>query len=306
MSLTTERPRETVAPAREVRPKSRRSRAHWAFVGPAVALLAIFFAYPLVASFIQSFQRLEGGQYVWAGLDQYRRLIHDPLVLKAFINTALILVIQVPIMVLMALGLAQILNRSWLKFRATFRIVHFLPAVTTLVAYAIVFRVLLKTDGGMMNQLLTFLHLPPVDWLNSPLGARIALIGSLAWRWTGYNMVILLAGLQAIPREQYDAAAVDGAGPVTSFVRVIVPQLKPVILFVTVTSTIGTLQLFDEPFILTGGGPANATLTPIIYLYRVGFQQLDFAYASAIAWVLVLFIGILSFLQFRFLGRERT
>jgi lactose/L-arabinose transport system permease protein len=276
------------------------------FIAPAAALFAIFFAYPLFASLYQSFETRENGVDVWTGLSQYRRLLHDPLMGTALFNAGLILVIQVPLMICIALILAQVLNQSWLRFRTTLRISYFLPAVTTLVAYSVVFRVLLKTDGGVANQLLAFLHLPTVDWLNDPVWARVALIGSVTWRWTGYNMVILLAGLQAIPRETYEAAALDGASTARTFVHVVLPQLKPVILFCTITSTIGTLQLFDENYILTGGGPDNATLTPVLYLYKTGFQQLDFGYASAIAWVLVAIIGVLSFVQWRFMGGRES
>ena len=288
------------------KPARRRPRsAPWAFIGPAAALFAVFFAYPLVASLVESFQTDERGETVWAGLANYRRLLGDPLMPTALGNTAIILLIQVPLMLVLALLLAQILNQSWLRLRTGYRIAYFLPAVTTLVAYAIVFRVLLRADTGVFNQLLGGVGLPTVDWLNDPVWAKVALIASITWKWTGYNMVILLAGLQAIPREQYEAAAVDGAGPVTTYVKVVVPQLRPVILFCLITSTIGTLQLFDEPYLLTGGGPDNATLTPIIYLYQVGFQQLDFGYASAIAWVVVLLIGALSLIQFKALGRRR-
>lgn len=276
------------------------------FVGPAAALFAIFFAYPLVASAMQSLQSNLEGRQVWVGLQQYERLIHDPLMHQALTNTALILVVQVPIMIGLALVLAQVLNSSFRRVRATLRLAYFLPAVTTLVAYSLVFRVLLKTDGGMVNQFLELLGMPEIDWLNSPGWARVAVIASLTWRWTGYNVVILLAGLQAVPQELYEAAAIDGAGPVTTFFKVIVPQLRPVLLFTTVTSTIGTLQLFDEVYILTGGGPANATLTPVLYLYQAGFEQLDFGYASAIAWVVVAITGLLSYLQFRVLGGSKS
>jgi len=146
----------------------------------------------------------------------------------------------------------------------------------------------------------------PVDWLNDPFWARVALIASITWRWTGYNAVILLAGLQAIPRDLYEAAAVDGAGERQSFRSITIPLLRPVILFTIVTSTIGTLQLFDENFILTRGGPANATITPVLYLYKIGFQGFEFGYASAIAWLVVVVIGLLALAQFRFLGRSAS
>lgn len=280
----------------------RRRTVPWIFAGPAAALFLIFFAYPLAASFVQSLQTTDGGVTQWAGTGQYARMLEDPSFVQSLVNVALILVVQVPVMIGLAVVLAYVLNQSWLRFRTTLRAAYFLPAVTTLVAYAVVFRVLLKTEGGAVNQILGM----EVDWLNDPFWARVALIASITWRWTGYNAIILLAGLQAIGREQYEAAAIDGAGPLTTFRRVILPQLRPVVLFCSVTSTIGTLQLFDEPLVLTGGGPGDATLTPILYLYQVGFRQFDFGYAAAIAWVVVALIGGLSYLQFRYFGKERS
>lgn len=289
---------------RRARGRVRRRLAPLGFVGPAIALFAAFFAYPLVTSLVYSFQSSRDGQTVWVGLSQYRRLLEDPLVGKSLLNIAMILGLQVPVMLALALVLAVALNASWLRLRGGLRAAYFLPAVTTLVAYAVVFRVLLRTDGGALNQLLGVVGLGPVDWLNQPVWARIALMASLTWRWTGYNMIILLAGLQAIPRELTEAAAMDGAGRVRTFWHVTIPQLRPVLLFCMVTSTIGTLQLFDESYVLTDGGPDNATLTPVLYLYRVAFRNLDFGYASAIAWLVVAIIGGLSLLQFRVFGRE--
>jgi len=285
--------------------KSRNPQRNFAaagFVTPALVLLSLFFAYPLIASLWQSFYRTAKGEQSFAGLEQYQRLLHDPLITKSLFNVVLILVIQVPIMIGLALVLAHVVNQSWLKARQGFRMIYFLPAITTLVAYSLVFRILLATDGGLVNQFLHLVGHQPIDWLNSPLWARMSVIAALTWRWTGYNMIILLAGMQSIPEEQFDAAAIDGAGWVRTFRSVVVPQLRPVILFTIVTSTIGTLQLFDESYILTEGGPNNATLTPILYLYKVAFRQFDFNYASAIAWLVVALIAGISFLQFRFFG----
>jgi lactose/L-arabinose transport system permease protein len=281
---------------------STRSLSSVSFVGPAVVLFLVFFAWPLVSSLIQSFQIRVAGETQWAGLAQYERLAADPLVQTSLFNAALILVVQVPIMIGLALVLAVTLAWSWLRFRATLRLVYFLPAVTTLVAYSIVFRVLLRTDSGVVNQVLGAVGIAPIDWLNDPFWARVTLIASITWRWTGYNMVILLAGLQGIPQEIYEAASIDGAGAWAAFRRITIPLLRPVILFTIIMSTIATFQLFDENYILTRGGPANATLTPVLYLYKVAFRGLDFNYASAIAWILVLIIGAISFLQFRYVG----
>ncbi|MDK0523706.1 sugar ABC transporter permease [Streptomyces sp. ML-6] len=302
VTATPERP---AAPARAPARRARRRPTAWIFAGPAAALFALFFAYPLGASLVQSFTTEEAGTTRWAGLDQYRRMLDDPVFLKSLLNTGAVLAVQVPVMIGLALVLAVLLNQSWLRFRGTWRAIFFLPAVTTLVAYAVVFQVLLKTDGGLVNQILGSVGLGQIDWLNSPTWARISLIVSLTWRWTGYNAVILLAGLQSIGKEQYEAAAIDGSGTLSTYVRVILPQLRPVVLFCVITSTIGTLQLFDENYVLTRGGPDDATLTPVLYLYRVGFQQFDFGYAAAIAWVVVLLIAAVSALQYLAFGRER-
>ncbi|GAA2444705.1 sugar ABC transporter permease [Streptomyces pulveraceus] len=304
VQTTHDRP---VAPARAPSParRGRRRPTAWLFAGPAAALFALFFAYPLGASLLQSFTTEDAGTTHWVGLGQYRRMIDDPAFLESLLNTGIILVVQVPVMIGLALVLAVLLNQSWLRFRGTWRAVYFLPAVTTLVAYAVVFQVLLKTDGGLVNQILGAVGIGRIDWLNSPTWARVSLIASLTWRWTGYNAVILLAGLQAIGKEQYEAAAIDGAGTLSTYTRVILPQLRPVALFCVITSTIGTLQLFDENYVLTRGGPDDATLTPVVYLYKVGFQQLDFGYAAAIAWVVVALIAAVSALQYAAFGRER-
>jgi lactose/L-arabinose transport system permease protein len=269
------------------------------FVLPAAALLLLFFAYPLGASLWQSLFRTEGGVTSFVGLGQYARLFSDPLIAKSLFNAGLILIVQVPLMMVLAVGLAYLLNQSWLRWRSGFRLLTFLPAVTTLVAYAVVFRVLLATDGGAVNQMLGVIGIAPIDWLNSEWWARVSVIAAVTWRWTGYNMVIILAGLQSIPPELYEAAKVDGAGRWQTFWSVVLPQLRPVLIFTGITSTIGALQLFDENFILTGGGPNDATLTPVLYLYKVGFRQFDFGYASAIAWMLVLITAIIAVVQFR-------
>lgn len=283
---------------------ARRNRPGLWFALPAAALLVIFFAYPLATSLLQSFFKTSGGVSTFVGLDQYVRLFHDPLVLQSLETALLILVVQVPIMIGLAVGLAYILNQAWVRFRSGFRLITFLPAITTLVAYSVVFRVLMTTDGGALNQILGVFGVAPIDWLNNEFWARVAVIASITWRWTGYNMVIILAGLQSIPAELYEAAKIDGAGRWATFWHVVVPQLRPVLIFTIVTSTIGALQLFDENFILTGGGPNNATMTPVLYLYKVGFQQFNFGYANAIAWMLVVLTAIIAIIQFRIL-REK-
>ena len=275
-------------------------RAPYLFIAPAVLLFAVFMIYPIISSLLLSFQVREGGDFVFAGLENYGRLFQDRLFYKALLNTFIILIAQVPIMLVLALFLAVLLNSGLGRLTGVFRVAFFLPAVTSLVAASIVFLILLNQDFGLVNYLLGLVGIDPLPWLNNGFWAKVSIILITTWRWTGYNMVIYLAGLQGIPEELYEAAAVDGAGTWRKFISITIPQLRPVILFTVVLSTIGTLQLFDEPYVLTEGGPNNATLTIVMYLYQNGFQFFDFGYASAVAYVLVVLIAALSYLQIRF------
>ncbi|MFI8322295.1 carbohydrate ABC transporter permease [Streptomyces sp. NPDC085529] len=283
--------------------RRRRGRASpYLFVLPALLLFAAFKLYPIGWSFLLSLHRTVAGTDTFVGLDNYARLLDDPLLWTALRNTLVVLAVQVPLMLALATGLAVALDSSLLKGRSVFRLGFFLPMVTGLVAYGIVFSVLLNKDYGLVNWLLGRAGADPVPWLTDGTWARISLGLALTWHYTGYNAVILLARLQTVPRELYDAAAVDGAGALAAFRHVTLPGLRPALLLTTVLSTIGTLQLFDEPTVLTGGGPDNATLTLGMYLYRHAFTYFDFGYASAVAYALTLLIGLLGLLQFRLLG----
>ncbi|MBT2450571.1 sugar ABC transporter permease [Streptomyces sp. ISL-43] len=286
------------------RSRPRRRVAPYFFVLPALLLFAAFKIYPIGRSFVISLHKTVGGTEQFVGADNYTRLLGDPLFWTALKNTAVILVVQVPVMLALATGLAVALNSRLLRGRAVFRLGFFLPMVTGLVAYGVIFSVLLNKDFGLLNWLMDLVGLDPVPWLTDPLWAKVSLGLALTWHYTGYNAVILLARLQSVPAELYDAAAVDGAGAWTSFRHVTLPGLRPALLLTTVLSTIGTLQIFDEPFVLTGGGPDNATLTIGLYLYQNAFKYFDFGYASAIAYALAVLIGILGLIQFRLLGEK--
>ena len=202
-------------------------------------------------------------------------------------------------MVVLSLILGVLVEQAFLKFRTGFRISIFLPAVTALVAYAIVFKLLFNTDFGLVNHALRALGFDGVDWLNTVWGARMAIIIAITWRWTGYNTIIMIAGLKNIPTELYESAEIDGASFWQKLRYITIPMVKSIMLFVSITSTIGTLQLFDESFILTSGGPNNATITIGHYLYNTGFSYYKFGYAAALSYALVVIIGILSILQFK-------
>ncbi|AQX55676.1 sugar ABC transporter permease [Priestia flexa] len=273
----------------------------YVFIAPALILFALFTIYPIFSSFMLSFQTMDAGEYSFTGLSNYKRLLEDDIFWTALGNTGIILIIQVPVMILLALVLANALNSQLLKLRGLFRVSFFLPAVTSLVAYSILFSIILQ-DEGIMNTLLGFIGIDPIQWLGDPFWAKVSIIVAMTWRWTGYNMVIFLAALQSLSHEVYEAADLDGANRFQKFFHVTVPQLKPVILFATILSTIGTLQLFDEPFNLTKGGPADSTMTLGLYIYQNGFEYFDFGYASAVAYVVVLLVGVLTFFQFKFTG----
>lgn len=278
--------------------------APYYFMLPTLIIFCIFMVYPIIDSFILSFHEFKFGVYKFVGLKNYMLLFKDPVFKAAITNTLIYLIIQVPIMIVLALLFANLLNQKYLKMKGFFRISIFMPAITALVAYSLVFKLLLNTDYGFVNYLLGLIGIPKVDWLNGPISSKIAIILSITWRWTGYNMVILLAGLQAIPEELYEACDIDGTNSFQKFFMITVPLLKPIILFCTITSTIGTLQLFDESYILTGGGPDNATITVAHYLYNTGFKFVNFGYASAMSYVLVVIIGILSLIQFKLTGGD--
>ncbi|MBT2694801.1 sugar ABC transporter permease [Bacillus sp. ISL-55] len=273
------------------------------FIAPAVIFFSIFMLYPIISSFILSFQTSAGGVMEFSGLDNYKRLFSDEIFLTALKNTFILLIIQVPLMLFLAIVIATLLNSALLKLKGLFRVTFFLPAVTSLVAYSIIFSIMLMNDG-IFNQVLNLFGIDSIPWLSNPFWAKASLIIAMTWRWVGYNMVIYLAGLQNIPEELYEAASMDGASKIRQFFSITIPQLKPVILFTAVLSTIGTLQLFDEPYTLTKGGPSDSTLTIGMYLYQTGFRYFEFGYASTIAYVIVVLIGILTFIQFKVTGDQ--
>ena len=282
-----------------------KKNAPYVFIAPAVILFSAFTIYPFIKTFILSFQTREAGQYVFAGFANYHRLFNDKVFLTALYNTLIYLVVQVPIMTVLSILIAVGLNSRIVKWRSQFRLAFFLPAVTEMVAYSMIFFVLLS-DSGLFNYLLSIIGIDKISWLTEPFWSKASIIMAITWRWTGYNSVIMLAGLQTIPEDLYEAARIDGAGKVHQFFCITIPMLKPVILFAVILSTIGTLNLFSEPFILTKGGPANATITMGLYLYRQGFQSFNFSYASAISVAILLLTVLFSMIQLKIGGKNNA
>lgn len=276
-------------------------RKAWLFVIPSIILVTVFVFYPMIQAFITSLQSGMGNNLSFVGIDNYKRLLTDSTFKKALFNTVLYLIIQVPIMIILALFISAILNDKKLKARGFFRTAIFLPCVTSLVAYSIIFKSLFATDG-FVNAFLMNINVisEPTAWITHPIWARILIIIAITWRWTGYNMVFYLAGMQSIDDSIYEAAEIDGASAFMRFKSITLPLLKPIILFTTINSTIGTLQLFDETVNITNGGPANATITISQYIYNLLFKYSpNFGYAAAISYVIVLIIVILSFIQLK-------
>lgn len=266
---------------------------------PMLVVWGVITVFPVLASFFKSFQSCRGTSCEFVGVNNYVSLLSDPMFKASLINTGIFFVIQVPIMILLAIILANILNSKKLKFRGIYRSLIILPAVTSLVVYTIFFK-LLFIQNGMVNNLLMSLHIidQPINWLMDGGWTRVILIIALIWRWTGYNMIFFLAGMQNIDDEIYEAARIDGASAIDRFRHITLPLLKPIILFVTVVSTLGTLNLFDEPKILANGGPGDATMTLAQMVYKhLFFFTPNAGYASAIAYVIVIIAVIFAIVQ---------
>lgn len=273
----------------------------WIFLIPAALLICAMNFYPMIQAFIMSFQKGIGNNLTWGGLSNYQRLLEDKVFLSALVNNFVYLIIQVPIMLVLALILASLLNMKDLKCKGLFRTAIFLPCCTALVSYSVIFKTLFAYDGYINTVLLQVgLIDSRINWLGDTQTAKIILVIALIWRWTGYNMVFYLAGMQNIDDSLYEAARIDGAGPIKSFFKITVPLLKPTILLTTIMSTNGTLQLFDESMNLTSGGPANSTLTMSHYIYKVSFEyNPQFGYAAAISYVIFILVAILAFVQMK-------
>ena len=273
--------------------------AGWAFLTPATLLIFIMSFYPMVQAFITSFKRGSSANLQWAEplIFNYQRMLQDKLFRTSVVNTFLYLIIQVPIMLILAILLAQLLNNRDLKFKGLFRTCVFLPCATSLVSYALIFKSMFATQG-LVNSVLVKLHIfsENYNFLGNPGSAKAIIILALLWRWTGYNMVFYLAGLQNIEYSVYEAAKIDGANGWKTFWSITVPLLKPVIVMTFIMSINGTLQLFDESVNLTSGGPANSTITMSHYIYNNSFGQgvANFGYASAMAFFVFILVAILA------------
>lgn len=278
---------------------AKQKAAGWGFLAPASILIFVMSFYPMVKAFITSLQTGPAAKLTWADpiFKNYTRMFNDRVFLTAMGNTFLYLIIQVPIMLILAILLAQLLNNRNLKFKGLFRTLIFLPCATSLVSYALIFKTLFANQG-LINSILMNLGIikENINWLGQSDTAKAVIIIALLWRWTGYNMVFFLAGLQNIEYSVYEAANIDGASGWKTFWHITVPLLRPVIVMTGIMSINGTLQLFDESVNLTNGGPAGTTMTISHYIFNSAFGTgtANFGYASAMSFFVFILVAVLA------------
>ena len=281
------------------------ARAGWAMTAPALTAIGLFFFLPALAALVLSFTdfdiyalaNLNNLRFI--GLDNYQRLVTNPLFWQAMGNTMWFVIFGVPLVVVASLAAAMLVNAKTLKWRGVWRVALFAPFVTTLVATAVVWNYLLHTRYGLINYALGGLGIAPVDWLGNPNTALPAILLFVAWKSFGYNMIIFLAALQAVSRDLEDAARIDGAGAWMRFRHVTLPAIAPTVLLVAILTVAGMFQLFAEPYVMTQGGPARSTVTVLYFMFEEGFKWWNLGSGSAVAFILFLCILAVTFVQLK-------
>ncbi|HSK19138.1 MAG TPA: sugar ABC transporter permease [Longimicrobiales bacterium] len=285
------------------------SRAGWFFIAPALALIAVFFFIPVAGSLLLSltdfdiYAIADAGNARFVGLRNYVELFSNSVFWTALRNTFYFALVGGPLTVAASLAAALLINARVVRFKSFFRTIFFIPFVTTLVAVAIVWRYLYHPQYGMLNYVLGWFGVSPVDWLGDPRTAMPAIILLAIWKNFGYNMLIFIAGMQTIPSELYEAAELDGAGALRKFRHITLPMLAPTFLFVGVITMIGYFQLFAEPYVMTAGGPLRSTTSLVLLMYEEGFRWWRMGVAAAVAFILFAIILVWTLFQFR-LQRE--
>ena len=285
---------------------TKHGAAAWILAGPALLVIAVFFAVPVVAGLALSltdfdlYALADPSTLRFIGLRNYTRLLQTPLFWQALTNTLYFVVVGVPVSIALSLCTALLLDSRFARWQAFFRTSLFSPVVTTAVAVAVIWRYLLHTRYGLVNQGLAVFGIGPIDWLGNPHWSMPSIIAFAAWKNFGYNMIILLAALQAVPRDLYEAARMDGAGALRRFTDVTMPLLVPTLVLVGILTTSGYFQLFAEPYVMTQGGPLRSTFSMLYLMYEEGFRWWNLGNASAVAFLLFLVIFCVSALMLRF------
>jgi ABC-type sugar transport system permease subunit len=286
-----------------------KNRQAYLFIAPFFVLFIVFGLYPIIYSFVLSLNQWNATKpWVFVGLKNYATLLtKDGVFWTSLYNVVYVFVINVPIMIFLSVFIAVALNNPARKHKDFFRIVYLIPYVTSVLSIAIVFFVIFDDRAGLVNLLLARLGIPAVHWLSSPSMSKWSIDILITWKWTGYNMIIALAGLQSIETQIYDAARIDGASSFRTFWQITFPLLRPVIGFQFIMSTIGTFNMFTEPYFLTNGGPGYSSLSLVLYLYRSAFKFFQLGYGAAIAFLTFIVVLIPSVLQVRIWAeRDRT
>ncbi len=275
----------------------------WVFVAPALIAIGVFFALPVLAALAMSltdfdiYALADLGNLRFVGFDNYWRLLNTPLFWQALANTFFFVIVGVPLSIAASLGTAMLLNHKLSRFKGFFRTALFAPVVTTLVAVAVVWRYMFHTRYGLLNYALGGLGISPIDWLGDPVWAMPAIVLLSVWKNFGYNMVIMLAALQAIPEDLYEAARLDGARGWALFRHITLPGIAPMLLVVSILTMAGHFQLFAEPYVMTQGGPAQRTVTVLYFMYEEGFKWWSLGSASAVAFILFVLMFAITVLQ---------
>ena len=287
----------------------RTGRAAWWFVAPALVVIGVFFFLPVAAALLMSltdfdiYALADIRNLRFVGFRNYVSLVQTPLFWQAFGNTLYFVIVGVPLSIGVSLGTALLLHSKLARFKPFFRTALFAPVVTTLVAVAVIWRYLFNTRYGLLNYALSGVGISPIDWLGDPHWAMPAIIVFAVWKNFGYNMIILLAGLQNIPEELYEAARLDGASVRQQLRYVTLPMLSPILLLVSILTIAGYFQLFAEPYVMTQGGPLQSTVSVLYFMYEEGFKWWNLGSASSVAFVLFLVIFAITALQMRYARR---
>lgn len=275
------------------------------FISPFYILFAIFGIYPIIYSLYLSFNSFKGmGPITFVGFKNYINLFSDTVFFAAIKNTLYIWIIYISLVLIFAIILASIFNLGYIKLKGLFRTIYFIPIVTSTVAVSLVFLIIFQNERGLLNFILSKINISNINWLNSYEWSKPAIIITMLWRWTGYNIILILAGLQSINEDLYEAARIDGASTFNIFFKITLPLLRPMITFCAVVGTIDVFQQFTEPYILTQGGPGVATTTLGLYLYNVAFKYSKLGYGSSMAYIITFFVLLASIVQIRLLNRE--
>jgi multiple sugar transport system permease protein len=281
------------------------SKAPYFFIAPTLILLTVFSLIPIAIALVISFTNMDltgladYSAINFIGFSNYIDVISDPIFVKAILNTLFYVIIGVPLVILISLAIAMLINFGSSRVFKLFRVVYYMPSVTNVVAVAVVWGYLYNPSIGLFNYLLGKLQIAGVPWLTDPVMAKISLIILALWRGIGLNMIIFIAAIQGIPKSYYEAAELDGANRWQKMINITFPMLRYAIFFVSITTMIGWLQFFEEPFIMTGGGPLDSTTSVALFIYRNGFQLSNFGYAAAGSFVLFAAIIVITLVQFR-------